>query len=559
MELGLKISTMRHIIIFGFILTNAVEASGSAYKIIEVEATPANLPVKVPASQRRSPIDALNGVNRTVVMQPQTRQTQKIEVIHRSPLDALNGRPNGVVKVITTGINPRVARHGVKKITHKKIVKINTLGKTKNAKLLAMVTTKRVIVPKKSTISPMVTSSKKLKKPIHTSYKNNNSIGKILYLTFDDGPLRGTQSVINATKEEGVEATMFFIGKHVQMNRSLFAKAASMPNLLVANHTYSHANGKYEEFYNDTEKVLKDIDRAQRIIGGSKYLRLCGRNVWRLPDVNRDDYGIGNRQRAREIADYDGLQDKGYQIYGWDIEWRYDHSTKMPLWGAEEMARKINAKYNSGYTARRGKMILLAHDFMFKGLEGKYELKELISMLKSQGWRFATLSSYTEETPGVFVKLKKLKEPKKIVKEKAPTVVIFPKEQTVISKNLKDRKSDSSTRELMLTTRLNDAVISFDPAMVRKLIRDGANINSIDQSGKLALNTAVRVNNITIVKILIRHGAKINNRDAKGASPILIAKRYHRLAIGSYLINQLNIQKNDTTIALKEKTIAMTK
>ena len=539
---------IKYTLLFAFLFTHDIEASSTSRQILEVEAASSRLVIKTPARQRRSPIEALSGITHTVVMQPQESRTIHItKPRHRSPLDALSGRSDNS-RIVVTPHSYTTAKKIKRAVSHHKTVALKSAIKTKqkSSKLLAMVTPKHIKTSK--------TTAKIIKKSaIHIPRKNNNSGEKILYLTFDDGPLNGTQNVLDATREEGVDATMFFIGKHVQMNHSLFVKAASRANLLVANHTYSHADGQYRKFYNDKDRVLRDIDKSQRIIGGSKYLRLCGRNVWRLPDISRDDYGISRGQRNVEITDYNALEDKGYQIYGWDIEWGYDHSTKIPLWDAKEMAAKINAKYNSGYTARRGKMILLSHDFMFKGAEGKYELIDLISILKSQGWKFETLTSYTKETPGVFVKLKKLKEPKKIAKKIVPTVVSFPKEQIRVGSLNATKQPHLSIHELELTTKLNDAITSYNPVLVRKLIRQGASLNSIDQSGQLALNTAVRVNNMTIVKILIKHGAKINNRDLKGASPILIAQRYHRLKIGSYLINQLNIQKNDATIALAQK------
>jgi peptidoglycan/xylan/chitin deacetylase (PgdA/CDA1 family) len=223
---------------------------------------------------------------------------------------------------------------------------------------------------------------------------------KTIYLTFDDGPLRPTRNVLKVLEEENVKATLFFVGRQVKRERQLFERAKQNPNLLIANHTYSHASGHYSRFYRNGGKVLKDIEKAQKIIGGSKYQRLAGRNVWRLPEYSRNDMALKKYKRKREIPGYDRVADAGYFIYGWDIEWMFSPRTGKPLWSAERMVKKINGCYRCGKVAKPQKVVLLAHDFMFrKRSGGAEELRKLVQLLKASGWRFDTLDHYTEDTP----------------------------------------------------------------------------------------------------------------------------------------------------------------
>jgi len=231
-----------------------------------------------------------------------------------------------------------------------------------------------------------------------------SSMQKILYLTFDDGPVTGTANVLRVLREEGIEATMFFVGKHIRKSRALYNRALSMPNLLIANHTYSHANGKYSRFYSDIGRLINDIDSAQHLIGGAKYLRLAGRNVWRLPHIYRNDHALSSHRRSIEIPKYEALASRGYQIYGWDIEWQFDHATGRPAYDAAVMASRIEQRYKRHATARQGKMILLTHDNMFRGASGIAQLRSLIRTLKYNGWRFATIDNYSSRTPSVLVR-----------------------------------------------------------------------------------------------------------------------------------------------------------
>lgn len=528
------------------LLVSVGSASQQEFQMFEVKSKsrsvvlkPIRKSTKLPIAQRRSPLDALNGKSHpsTAIVTASNNKNR-----HRNPLDALRGD----VSSFSTHKTAKITKRITKTRTSKKQIKQH---KSKNiAKTIVIKPIHVALVTRKqsSTIKKSTTAIIKQ----HIYHKVPVSSDKTMYLTFDDGPLTGTDNILRILNEEGIDATMFFVGLHVQRNKKLFNKALSMPRALVANHTYTHANDKYEKFYNDKELVLSDIDKAQKLIGGAKYLRLCGRNVWRLPTVNMDDFAIRTAQRAREISDYDALEAKGYQIYGWDIEWEFDHSTKAPLWSAEEMANKIELRYTNGHTSKSGKMILLAHDYMFKGEEGAYRLKELIGILKSRGWKFAAIDNYAGKTPDVFVKLQK-REKLKLPKKKEKALVQFPEEQITIQHNIPNKAKKKGSRSAILASELNDAIRNLQPSLVRSIIRKGADVNALDLSGNTPLNTAVRANNIYIVKTLVRLGARINNRDSKGASPILIAKRYNRLAIGTYLINQLNIQKSNSRLALK--------
>jgi len=226
--------------------------------------------------------------------------------------------------------------------------------------------------------------------------KKTQSNDKIIYLTFDDGPLHGTENVIRILLEEEINATMFFVGKHIQKNKILFHKALSMQNLCISNHTYSHANEKYAYFYSNLNRVIHDVDKSQQIIGGEKYLRLAGRNIWRLPEISKNDYAISKRQRNIEIPKYDTLMNRGYQIYGWDVEWNFNHHTGKPSYGVETILKKIESKYKQGDMTKKGKIILLSHDYMFRGEEGADKLRLLIHKLKENNWRFESLKRYAK-------------------------------------------------------------------------------------------------------------------------------------------------------------------
>lgn len=80
----------------------------------------------------------------------------------------------------------------------------------------------------------------------------NEEFDKTIYLTFDDGPLVGSENIIDTLIEEDIPATMFMVGKHINRSASrkkVYQSALDEQLILVANHTYTHSNGRYRHFY----------------------------------------------------------------------------------------------------------------------------------------------------------------------------------------------------------------------------------------------------------------------------------------------------------------------
>lgn len=225
---------------------------------------------------------------------------------------------------------------------------------------------------------------------------------KTIYLTFDDGPLAGSSNIISTLVEEGTPATMFMVGKHITRGASrkkIYQSAIDEPLILVANHTYTHANGRYRHFYSSKKRVLKDVKKMDAMLSrddisyGTRYTRLAGRNVFRLPQMHHDDLAI--KRKYNESAKYDALYDEGFYIYGWDYQWSYNPRSGRVNKTAETMAKNIEKIHKKGRTKRANKFILLMHDFSFQDrYKGKKLLGNLISILRKNGWKFETLETY---------------------------------------------------------------------------------------------------------------------------------------------------------------------
>ena len=223
---------------------------------------------------------------------------------------------------------------------------------------------------------------------------------RIIYLTFDDGPLNGTKNVLDVLAAQNVPATMFMVGMHVEASaehKALLARAKAMPKITIGNHSYSHAHDRYREFYANTEGVVADMLKANKVLGLTKKsvkARLPGRDVFRLPDVFRNDLGIGYKENRVEEVDFDFVSASGFNVYGWDHEWVHD-GTGKPVQTVEHLVSEIDHLFRGVRFVHPGKMILLMHDEMFQdSYNGTANLTAFITALKQRGYVFGSLETY---------------------------------------------------------------------------------------------------------------------------------------------------------------------
>jgi len=216
-----------------------------------------------------------------------------------------------------------------------------------------------------------------------------------VYLTTDDGPLRCSGNIDSVIRELRVPLAAFVVGKHARSERyrAYLDAYRSNPYVILANHSYSHANGHYSDYYRHPGRVLEDFERNRKFLGLSgKRGRLPGRDSWRLGGRAYDA-----DRSARAAADL--LAAHGYTLYGWDLEWTHTQSGR-PIGSAREIYRRIRYQLEHGRSYTPGHLMLLMHDQMFGSVAAREELKGLIRLLKSDPQiRLRELADYPESVP----------------------------------------------------------------------------------------------------------------------------------------------------------------
>ena len=203
---------------------------------------------------------------------------------------------------------------------------------------------------------------------------------KKIYLTFDDGPNKGTRNVLDIVKDENIPVTFFIVGEHVfaSVNQNTTWDSLQMAKQIeICNHSYTHAwHNKFEKFYESPDSVVSDFQRAHDSLDlKNNIVRTPGRNAWRIDSLQFTDL-------KKSKAAVDSLQKAGFIVMGWDLEWHYDHKELTVKNSADELLKQIDSVFNNKKTKSPEHLVLLAHDQVYGKTKDSAELRQLIQKLK---------------------------------------------------------------------------------------------------------------------------------------------------------------------------------
>lgn len=177
---------------------------------------------------------------------------------------------------------------------------------------------------------------------------------KVVYLTFDDGPIpEVTPWVLDLLDAHGIKATFFMVGDNVRKHPEVFAEVKARGHS-YGNHTMHHLQGVKE----CAVKYLRDITEADSLIASALF---------------RPPHGIIYPKQARLIR-------RHYHIVMYDLVTR-DYSKRLT---GEQVLDNVK-RY-----ARNGSIIVF-HDSLRAENNMRYALPRAIEWLKEQGYEFKQL------------------------------------------------------------------------------------------------------------------------------------------------------------------------
>ena len=222
------------------------------------------------------------------------------------------------------------------------------------------------------------------------------SNGKVIYLTFDDGPTRdNTLDILEILDEYDAKATFFVLGSRISEYDDRM-KAIYNGGHEIGCHSFSHDIDRESEgfIYASADAFVSEIEKYEsqmkKVFGEEKFNSLP--KLLRFPGGS---YSNG-RLTDDEVALYiDAVHNMGYTVYDWTILTNdaatenkgEDESYKdFYLRSLEESIKKAN-DYDLP-------LILLMHDQKHT----KENLRDILNYLVGEGYSFELLSNCPEYT-----------------------------------------------------------------------------------------------------------------------------------------------------------------
>ena len=193
-----------------------------------------------------------------------------------------------------------------------------------------------------------------------------NPSSKVIYLTFDDGPMTNTTDfILDCLREYNAKATFFCIGNNAQKHPELMLKIKNEQHS-IGNHTQHHLNG----WRTDNDNYIKDCIIAEKTLAPytDKNLKLF-----------RPPYGKCTKKQ-RKI-----LKTNGYKLLMWSVL-----SADFDANITKEECLKNIIKNTS-----RGSIIIL-HDSLKSADKIKYVLPKILKHFSNLGYQFKRVDSLTQ-------------------------------------------------------------------------------------------------------------------------------------------------------------------
>lgn len=203
---------------------------------------------------------------------------------------------------------------------------------------------------------------------------------KMIYLTFDDGPSKYTDEVLDILNEYNIKATFFTVGMSIRQHPKQAARIAADGHALAC-HTESH---DFSKLYNGVEGFVDQINKwRQTVISNVGYD--AGAYVMRFPGGTSNST-IGRAGRGAYVNAANNL---GYKVFDWNIglndRWLAGNKKNLPkseyFWESYidtlSMYKNIEPK------------IFLIHDTEQESVK---LLRRIIDDLISKGYEFGCLT-----------------------------------------------------------------------------------------------------------------------------------------------------------------------
>lgn len=205
------------------------------------------------------------------------------------------------------------------------------------------------------------------KEKLKNIYKSET---KVAYLTFDDGPSRNTQQILDILKQYNIKATFFVLGSQVEIFPETTNRIYNEGHY-IANHGYSH---RYSDIYESPEQVLNEYNQCNQIVANTINVPEYNSHLFRFPGGFVGGKYAQIKKEARTILEQNNI------LY---VDWNSLTGDSEKVNPSEEYL--MNNLQNT--TEGKNSLVVLMHDAQAKKVTADF-LPKVIEYLTQQGYEF---------------------------------------------------------------------------------------------------------------------------------------------------------------------------
>lgn len=202
---------------------------------------------------------------------------------------------------------------------------------------------------------------------------------KIIYLTFDDGPINGiTDKLLDVLKQKDVRATFFVVGKEIK-GREMLLKRIYTEGHSIGLHTYSH---NLKKIYKNEDAFIEEMRETRKLIN-----EIVGFS----PNIIRFPGGSSHHLTLNMLSK---LHANRFNIYDWNVSIGDGIDANL---SPNKLLKNSKAVKNSCHTR-----IILMHTNS-NNINTVKALPEIINYYKNEGYIFMPI---TDTTPEYYYRIK---------------------------------------------------------------------------------------------------------------------------------------------------------
>ncbi len=207
-------------------------------------------------------------------------------------------------------------------------------------------------------------------KEIKPSTEGQNDAEKKVYLTFDDGPSRQTEKVLDILKQYQIKASFFVVSGNLTESGTVALKRAAAEGHIIGMHSDTH---EYKKIYASVEALLKDYEKVYDMIRETTGITP---KFYRFPGGSYNS--IGRECIKKAIPE---MERRGFVYFDWNV------TAEDAVGTPTASSIKKNIFKNLEQTEAP---VILMHDGTCNSLTVEV-LPEIIAELQRRGYVFDTI------------------------------------------------------------------------------------------------------------------------------------------------------------------------